>query len=332
MNNTILVLGGAGYIGSHTVAMLRDCNFSTTVFDDLSEGHEAALLGAPLVKGNLLNRPALTATMRELRPAAVIHFAALCYVGESAREPSQYYANNVVGTLNVLEAMREVGCKNIVFSSSCATYGEPERMPIDEHAVQLPVNVYGRTKLVCEFLLRDFSNAYGINSVALRYFNAAGADPSGRMGEDHRPETHLIPRVLMAAAGRGPMLQVFGDDYPTSDGTCVRDYIHVTDLADAHVRAVRSLLDGEGGFRAFNVGNGHGVTVREVMASAAKIVGHPVPHAMVPRRPGDPPVLVGDCAKIERELRWRPKYSDLDSIMTTAWRWTSSHPHGYEDA
>jgi UDP-glucose-4-epimerase GalE len=332
MGQVILVVGGAGYIGSHTALALREAGFDVAVFDDLSEGHLPALLGTPLTRGSLLDREVIAAAVARLRPAAVIHFAARCYVGESVTDPGRYYQHNVGGTLNLLAAMLAADCRRIVFSSTCATYGEPARMPIEEGFAQVPINPYGRSKLVCEFLLQDFHRAHRLDSVALRYFNAAGADPQGRLGEDHRPETHLIPLVLAAAAGRRGKLQVFGDDYPTPDGTCVRDYVHVTDLADAHVRALRSLLAGTGGFRAFNLGNARGTSVREVIAAAERVTGRRVPHQIVARRPGDPPILVGSPAKIEQELGWRPQHSDIDTVVGTAWRWHSAHPEGYGPA
>jgi UDP-glucose 4-epimerase len=329
MGALILVAGGAGYIGSHTVACLREAGFRVLVLDDLSEGHERAVGGAELVTGSLLDPGFLRGLLEQRRVAAVVHFAARCYVGESVSQPGRYYENNVLGTLNLLAAMVTAGVRNIVFSSTCATYGEPTGMPIVESMPQLPVNPYGNTKLVCELLLRDFGRAHGIASVALRYFNAAGADPEGRIGEDHRPETHLIPLVLAAAAGRNAQLRVFGDDYPTPDGTCVRDYVHVTDLAHAHVLALRSLLDGAAGFRAFNLGNCQGTSVREVIRTAEQVTRRRVPFTVVSRRAGDPPVLVGSPERIQAELGWRPRYSDIATIVRTAWKWHSEHPEGY---
>jgi UDP-glucose-4-epimerase GalE len=324
-----LVAGGAGYIGSHTVLDLRSAGFDVVVLDDLSEGHAAAVHGARLVQGSLLDTRFLAGLFAEHRFAAVVHFAARCYVGESVAHPGRYYENNVLGTLNLLEAMVAAGVRNIVFSSTCATYGEPAGMPIVETAPQLPVNPYGNTKLVCEMLLRDFGRAHGIAAVALRYFNAAGADPDGRIGEDHRPETHLIPLVLAAAAGRNAQLRMFGDDYPTRDGTCIRDYVHVTDLAQAHVLALRSLLDGSAGFRAYNLGNCQGTSVREVIRTAEQVTGRPVPYTVAPRRAGDPPVLVGSPDRIQADLGWRPRFSDIATIVRTAWQWHSQHPDGF---
>ncbi len=328
----IAVVGGAGYIGSHTVLALRDEGFRVVVIDDLSEGHRAALHGVDLLEGSLLDRAFLDHALVGRGIAAVVHFAARCYVGESVTDPGSYYRNNVGGTINLLDAMLLAGIRRIVFSSTCATYGEPREMPILETFPQLPVNPYGNTKLVCEYLLRDYHRAHGLDSVALRYFNAAGADPQGRAGEDHDPETHLIPLVLRAAAGKLHSLKVFGDDYPTRDGTCIRDYVHVTDLADAHLRALRSMISGTGGARAYNLGNATGTTVLEVIRAAERITGRKVPYEVVGRRAGDPPVLVGSPAKIAAELGWQPRHSDIDTIVGTAWRWHSEHPEGYGDA
>jgi len=327
----ILVVGGAGYIGSHTALALREAGFRTLVLDDFSTGHRGALLGGPCVEVDLLDAPALTEALQTHRPDAVVHFAARCYVGESVTDPGLYYRNNVGGTLNLLEAMLAAGVRHIVFSSTCATYGMPDRVPIEESCPQQPINPYGNTKLACEFLLQDFGRAHGLATVALRYFNAAGADPEHRLGEDHRPETHLIPLALASAAGRRGPLSVFGNDYPTPDGTCIRDYIHVSDLAHAHVLALQSLLDGVGGFRAFNLGNATGCSVTEVIAACRRVTGRDVPHHVVARRPGDPSRLVGSTALIERELGWRAQHSDLDHIVATAWSWLERHPDGYAE-
>jgi UDP-glucose-4-epimerase GalE len=325
----ILVTGGAGYIGSHTVLALREAGFETLVVDDFSEGHRAAVGDSECATVNLLDAAALREVCRQRRIAAAVHFAARCYVGESVRDPSLYYHNNVVGTLNLVEALAGTGVRGLVFSSSCATYGEPASVPIGETCPQQPVNAYGRSKLASEFVLRDFARAHGLASVALRYFNAAGADPGGRLGEDHRPETHLVPLVLAAAAGRNQDLRVFGNDYPTPDGTCVRDYVHVSDLAAAHVLAVRSLLDGETGFRAYNLGNSVGTSVFEIVRACERITGRAVPFTVGPRRPGDPAVLVGSTVLAAAELGWRPQRSDVESIVATAWAWYERHPDGY---
>jgi UDP-glucose-4-epimerase GalE len=327
----ILVCGGAGYIGSFTVQALQAAGLEVLVLDDFSEGHVGALRGAPYVRGSLLDRGCLGDVFTRHAIRGVIHFAARCYVGESMAHPGRYYQNNVLGTLQLLESMVAHGVPNLVFSSSCATYGEPTAMPIREEAPQQPVNPYGRSKLVCEWMQRDFARAHGLGVVALRYFNAAGADPEGRLGEDHRPETHLIPLVLAAAAGRLPQVTVFGDDYPTPDGTCIRDYVHVTDLAQAHVLALQHLLGGARGFDAFNLGNERGTSVREVIAAAERITGRPVPAVVGARRAGDPPRLVGSPERIRQQLGWQSRYSDIDTIVATAWRWHQEHPEGYGD-
>ena len=332
MGDVILVSGGAGYIGSHTVLALQEAGHEVLVLDDFSEGHLAALCGTQYVRGSLLDRQFVREVFGRHQVAGVVHFAARCYVGESVERPGRYYENNVVGTLNLLDAMVATDVRRFVFSSTCATYGEPRQMPIDEDAPQLPVNPYGNTKLVCELMLRDFVRAHGLGVVALRYFNAAGADPQGRLGEDHRPETHLIPLVLAAAGGRLPQVKVFGADYPTPDGTCIRDYVHVTDLAAAHVLALQQLLAGGAGFAAFNLGNCNGTSVREVIAAVERVTGRRVPAVLAARRAGDPPVLVGSPERIQRELGWQPRHSDIDSIVATAWQWHAAHPEGYGDS
>ncbi|MBL8729785.1 MAG: UDP-glucose 4-epimerase GalE [Planctomycetes bacterium] len=331
MQPLILVVGGAGYIGSHTALALRDAGFRTLVLDDFSTGHRGALLGGDCVDVDLLDVRTLGDALRAHRPQAVVHFAARCYVGESVADPGLYYRNNVVGTMNLLEAMVAADVRRIVFSSTCATYGLPDRLPIEESCPQRPINPYGNTKLACEFLLHDFGRAHGVSSVALRYFNAAGADPGCRLGEDHRPEAHLIPLTLAAAAGRRGPLEIFGNDYPTPDGTCIRDYVHVSDLADAHVLALQSLMDGADGMRAFNLGNATGASVAEVVAACARVTGRDVPHVIVARRPGDPPRLIGSTERIERELGWRARRSSLEQIVATAWAWHERHPDGYAD-
>ncbi|MEY2983204.1 MAG: UDP-glucose 4-epimerase [Planctomycetota bacterium] len=329
MSGVILVSGGAGYIGSHTVLALRERGREVLVLDDLSEGHEAALLGAPLARGSMMDRDFVRGVFRDHDIAAVFHFAARCYVGESVTDPGQYYRHNVVGTMNLLDAMVETGVKRFVLSSTCATYGEPERIPITEDLPQNPINPYGATKLIDEWMLRDYHRAHGIESVALRYFNAAGADPEGRLGEDHDPETHLIPLVLDAAEGRRESLTVFGEDYPTPDGTCIRDYVHVTDLAEAHVLALLAMESGSVGTRAYNLGNAAGTSVLEVIRAVEEVTGKKVPYVVGPRRPGDPPRLVGSAAKIEAELGWKPRFGDIRTIVETAHRWHTSHPDGF---
>lgn len=332
MGEVILVSGGAGYIGSHTVLALQAAGHEVLVLDDFSEGHLAALRGTAYVRGSLLDRQFLKDVFGRHRITGVVHFAARTYVGESVERPGRYYENNVVGTLQLLDAMVAAGCKRLVFSSTCATYGEPASLPIREEAPQRPVNPYGNTKLCCEMMQRDFARAHGMGVVALRYFNAAGADPEGRLGEDHRPETHLIPLVIAAALGRLSQIKVFGDDYPTPDGTCIRDYVHVADLATAHVLALQSLPAGAGSFEAYNLGNNNGTSVREVIAAVERVTGRKVPFLVTARRPGDPPLLVGSPDKIQRELGWQPRWSDIDTIVKTAWQWHEAHPEGYGDA
>jgi len=315
----VLVAGGAGYIGSHTVRALQAAGHATRIFDNFSTGHRDLVLG-DCVEGDLADPVAVRSALDAFHPDAVMHFSANCYVGESVADPAKYYRNNVANTLNLLEAMRATGVPRFVFSSSAATYGDPVRTPMDETHPQAPVNPYGWTKLMVEVVLRDFAAAYGLRSAALRYFNAAGASADARLGERHRPETHLIPLAIAAALGAAPPLKVFGDDYPTPDGTCVRDYIHVEDLADAHIRALAA-LDRAPGFLAFNLGIGRGFTVREVIAAVGRVGGRPVPHVVAPRRAGDPPSLVADAAKARQVLGWTPRYAELDAIVETAWRW-----------
>lgn len=330
MPGVILVSGGAGYIGSHTVLALRERGREVLVLDDLSEGHAAALLGAPLCQGSMLDRDFVERVFRQHRIDAVFHFAARCYVGESVTDPGRYYRHNVVGTMNLLDAMVATGVRRFVLSSTCATYGEPDRLPITEDLPQAPINPYGTTKLIDEWLLRDYHRAHGIEAIALRYFNAAGADPEGRIGEDHDPETHLIPLVVQTAQGRRDRLKVFGDDYPTPDGTCIRDYVHVTDLAEAHVLALESIERGPAqGLRAYNLGNTAGTSVLEVIRAVEQVSGRTVRYEIAPRRPGDPPRLVGSSAKIAAELGWQPRFGDIRTIVATAWRWHEQHPDGF---
>lgn len=317
---TVLVTGGAGYIGSHACKALAAAGHLPVVYDDLSGGHPEAVRWGPLERGDIADRGRLDEVLRRHRPQAVMHFAGLIEVGESLRDPGRYYANNVGGALALLAAMRDHGPGHIVFSSTCATYGIPERVPIGEDAPQVPVNPYGRSKLMVERMLADFGAAHGLRWAALRYFNACGADPDGETGERHDPETHLIPRALMAVSGEIERLEVFGGDYDTPDGTCVRDYVHVTDLAAAHVAALDRLLAGAEPF-AVNLGTGRGFSVREVLAAVERVTGRRVPVAMAPRRPGDPARLVADPALAGRLLRFRPRYLALDDIVATAWRW-----------
>lgn len=326
MSTNILVTGGAGYIGSHTCKQLKAAGYTPVTFDNMVYGHEWAVKWGPLVKGDIQDRAALDAAFAKYAPAAVIHFAAYTYVGESVEDPGKYYRNNVYGTVNLLEAMRDHNCGNIIFSSTCATYGVPETMPMTEQLPQRPINPYGWTKLMIEQVLRDFEHAHGIKHMALRYFNAAGADPDGEIGEDHAPETHLIPLTVLAGLGRRGPIKIFGQDYPTPDGTAIRDYIHVTDLADAHVLGLGVLLDG-GESRMINLGTGHGASVREVVDAVGRSLGSPVPAENAPRRAGDPPMLVADATRAKTELSWTPRYTNLDDIVGTACRWHKAH-HG----
>jgi UDP-arabinose 4-epimerase len=321
---TILVTGGAGFVGSHACKALSRAGYLPVTFDNLERGHESAVKWGPLERGDLRNEKDLERTFEAHRPRAIMHFAAYAYVGESTVDPAKYYDNNVGGTAKLLQACAAFGCKNVVFSSSCATYGVPVRLPLKEDAAQNPVNPYGYTKLVVERMLNDAEAAYWIRHVALRYFNAAGADPDGELGELHQPETHLIPLVLFAAMGRERSIKIFGHDYPTADGTCIRDYVHVSDLADAHVAAIEWLAAGNAS-DSFNLGNGRGFSVAEVVAASEKVTGRPVRTEMCARRPGDPPVLVSDSSKARRLLGWTPNYPELDQQIKHAWTWFLGH-------
>jgi UDP-glucose-4-epimerase GalE len=315
----ILVTGGAGYIGSHCCKALAEAGFEPVVFDNLSTGHQSAVRWGRLIVGDMRDGDALAAVTRKVRPAGVMHFAALSLVGESASRPELYYDVNVVGTLRLLEAMRTASINRLVFSSTAAVYGEPANIPISEAAPRTPVNVYGATKRACERMMEDFDAAHGIRSIRLRYFNAAGADSSAEIGEWHEPETHLIPLVLDAALGRSKAISVFGSDYPTADGTAIRDYIHVTDLAAAHVAALRHLLDG-GASEALNLGTGSGASVREVIRTVESVTGREVPLLEAPRRAGDPPALVADPSRAGQLLAWRAERG-LSAMVEDAWRW-----------
>jgi UDP-glucose-4-epimerase GalE len=327
---SVLVTGGAGYIGSHAVKAVRSAGHEVVIYDNLSEGHEAAArgAGAPLEEGDIRDVARLLEVMRAHKVEAVMHFAASLSVAESVRNPTLYYDNNVVGALAVLRAMAESHVPHLIFSSTAATFGSPVETPITEEHPQRPINAYGETKLAIERALPHFERAYGIRSVILRYFNAAGADPDGVLGEDHDPEVHVIPRAIDAALGRGTFT-IYGDDYETPDGTCLRDYVHVSDLADAHVLALDSLRAG-GESAAYNLGNGRPTSVREVVDAVARVTGRAVPLTFGQRRPGDPGVLFACSDRIRRTLGWRPQYEDIDAIVGTAWRWRQAHPHGYE--
>jgi UDP-glucose-4-epimerase GalE len=329
--SSVLVTGGAGYIGSHAVKALRQRDNHVVVYDDLSAGHrDAARHASALVAGDIHDTARLRAAIRQHEVDAVMHFAAWLSVGDSVKNPAGYYRNNVVGALSVLDAMVAEDVRFLVFSSTAAVFGNPVETPITESHPKQPINAYGQTKLAVEHALPHYETAYGITSVALRYFNAAGADPDGELGEDHRPEYHLIPRAIDAALGRDSF-QVFGDDYDTPDGTCLRDYVHVTDLAEAHLLALDSLRQGAAS-TTYNLGNGRPTSVRTVIDSVERVVGRKVPLTMGPRRPGDPAVLFASSQRIRSELGWAPRYEDIDVIVDTAWRWREAHPSGYQKA
>lgn len=319
----VLVCGGAGYIGSHMVRALLASGREVVVYDNLSTGHREALPGIALVVGDLRDGQALARTFATHQIGAVLHFAARSLVGESVALPLDYYAQNVGGTLNLLQAMVRADVDRIVFSSTAAVYGIPETELIDESSATQPINPYGASKLMVERVLADAATAHGLRSVTFRYFNAAGADPSGEIGESHEPETHLIPNVLRSALGTGPALQVFGDDYPTPDGTCIRDYVHVSDLAAAHLKALDYLHDNDGA-EVFNLGSNDGFSVRQVIEAAERVTGREIPYDVRPRRAGDPPRLVASSALARHKLGWEPEYGDLGTILNTAWRWHSA--------
>ncbi|MFC4779588.1 UDP-glucose 4-epimerase GalE [Paenibacillus sp. GCM10023252] len=326
----VLVTGGAGYIGSHAVAALQERGEEIVIVDNLQQGHREALLGGKLYVGDLRDADFMDTVFKENQIDAVIHFAANSLVGESMQNPGKYYHNNVYGTLCLLDKMNEYGVRRIVFSSTAATYGEPENVPIDEYDRTKPTNAYGETKLAMEKMMSWFDSAHGIKYISLRYFNAAGAHESGKIGEDHHPETHLIPIVLQAALGQRPHISVFGEDYSTPDGTCIRDYIHVSDLADAHVLAVDRLREGKES-AVYNLGNGQGFSVKEVIEIARQVTGREIKAVMEPRRVGDPATLVASSQRARTELGWNPTRNKLEDIILSAWRWHESHPAGYND-
>jgi len=316
----ILIVGGAGYIGSHLNKEMSKKGYEVVVFDNLSYGHKDFVKWGTFERGDLGNIRDIRAVFKKYRIDAVMHFAAFTYVGESVEDPQKYYLNNVRNTLNLLQVMLEENVKHFVFSSTCATYGNPLEIPITENHPQNPINPYGRGKLIVEQVLKDYSDAYGFKYTSLRYFNAAGADPDGEIGELHDPETHLIPLILDVAAGKRVDVKIFGTDYDTPDGTCIRDYIHVTDLADAHILALKYLQDG-GKSDFFNLGNGNGFSVKEVIETAKMVTGKDIKAAETERRPGDPSVLVGSSLKAKEVLKWKPQYDDLFKIIETAWNW-----------
>jgi len=321
----ILVTGGAGYIGSICAEQLLNAGHTVVVFDNLTEGHRSAVdPRAMLITGDLQQRRDIEDALEKVRPAAVMHFAANALVGESMTNPSKYFRNNVYGGINLLDAMHAAGCKRIVFSSTCATFGVPERMPIDETLPQRPINPYGESKLMFEQVLRWYSEIHGLTYVALRYFNAAGA--SETFGEDHRIETHLIPNVLKVALGQKPHVEIYGTDYPTPDGTCIRDYIHILDLAQAHMLALTAPQSAK-----YNLGTGGGTSVREIIATCEKVTGKRIAVIEKPRRPGDPPRLIAGSERVRAELGWKPQFQDVEKIIASAWAWHVKHPKGYGD-
>lgn len=326
----ILVVGGAGYIGSHTVSRLIERGYEVVVFDNLETGHRAAVHPeASFVQGTLRNKAEIDQVMETYAIEGIMNFAAYIQVGESMEKPFEYFRANVDTFRNLLESASEHGVKRVILSSTAALFGDPETMPISESEKIQPGSVYGETKYFCERLLHWMDEIYGMKYCALRYFNACGAHPNGQIGEDHRPESHLIPLILQVAMGQRDEITIFGDDYDTPDGTCIRDYVHVLDLADAHILAFEALKEGES--RVYNLGNGDGYSVREVIDTVRKVTGHSIPTSTVARRSGDLATLIADSAKIRRELNWQPAYSDLEQIVETAWRWHQSHPLGYDD-
>lgn len=324
----VLVTGGAGYIGSHACKALAAAGHTPVTFDNLVTGWREAVKFGPFIKGDLMNRAEVDAAFAQYEPIAVMHFAALSQVGESMKEPGLYWRNNVLGSLNLIEAAAGAGCRNFVFSSTCATYGDQDNVVLDESSAQLPINAYGASKRAIEDILRDFEKAHGLNHVIFRYFNVAGADPEGEVGEFHQPETHLVPLMLDAIEGKRDALTIFGTDYDTPDGTCIRDYVHVCDLVDAHVLGLDWLLQGRGS-RVFNLGTGSGFSVKEVLAHSRSVTNREVPHVIGPRRPGDCTKLVSGSTRAEQELGWRPRRSTLEQMITDAWRW---HQTGHYDA
>jgi UDP-glucose-4-epimerase GalE len=323
-----LVVGGAGYIGSHMCKYLAQNGHTPIVLDNLVYGHREAVKWGPFIEGAMENRDILDSIFAQYEIEAVMHFAAFAYVGESVTEPGKYYDNNVAATISLLEGMRKHNVLKFIFSSTCATYGEPVEIPITESHPQKPINPYGKSKVMVEQIMDDYQSAYGLNSMSLRYFNAAGADPDGEIGEDHNPETHLIPLVLQTAMGMRDEITVFGDDYQTEDGTCIRDYIHVTDLSQAHLLALEKLMNNSPGGK-YNLGNGDGHSVKQVIDTAREITGEKIPSKMSGRRPGDPAILIGSSEKAIKELGWKPQFADLKSILETAWRWHKNNPYGY---
>jgi len=325
----VFVTGGAGYVGSACLRLLIAQGHDAVAFDNLSEGHRPAVAGQRLIEGDIRDTAALTSAMKEHGSDAVMHFAAATYVGDSVTNPDHHYGNNIGGTLSLLRAMREAGVKRMLFSSTCATYGDNPEPPMNEQAQQIPCSPYARTKLAVEWMIRDFAAAYGLGFTILRYFNAAGADLDGQYGENHEPEPHLIPLLLQVALGQRDKLFLYGDDYPTPDGTCIRDYIHTDDLASAHLLAIAATTPETA--EVFNVGTGHGHSVREVHQACERVTGRTIPVEVAARRPGDAPALVADPTKLKTQLGWQPKFADIGAIVQTAWTWHQRYPKGYAD-
>ena len=326
----VLVVGGAGYIGSYIIKYLSKNGYEPVVLDNFSRGHKMAVKYGKLYEGNMNNTRLLDTIFSENTIAAVMHFAAYCYVGESVTAPDIYYQNNVSSTVSLLQSMIKHNVGMFIFSSTCATYGSPLHVPISEEHSQRPINPYGRSKLMVEQILNDFYHAYGLKFICLRYFNAAGADPEGELGEDHRPETHLIPLVLQTALGMNDHVNIFGDDYKTPDGTCIRDYIHIEDLAQAHLLALERILNGAP-VDVYNLGNGKGYSVKEVIEKACDITKTRIKYKISNRRQGDPAILISESKKAIKELGWKPSYNELETIIDTAWRWHKKYPEGYKN-
>jgi len=324
----ILVTGGAGYVGSACLRYILAQGHDAVALDNLAEGHQSAVGEGRLVVGDIADTKLVAQTLREMQADAVMHFAAATYVGESVTNPEYHYRNNIGGTLSLLNAMREAGVKRMLFSSTCATYGMSSQEPMTEDTPQSPFSPYARTKLAVEWMIRDFAHAYGMGFTLLRYFNASGASPDGRFGEYHNPETHLIPLVLEVPLGRRDRIKVFGNDYPTPDGTCIRDYVHVDDLASAHLLAIDATKPDTA--EVFNIGTGNGQSVMEIISACERVTGKAIPVEVVDRRPGDPPALVANPTKLKTQLGWVPKYTSIDDTIATAWRWHTAHPDGYE--
>ncbi|GAB4467767.1 MAG: UDP-glucose 4-epimerase GalE [Armatimonadaceae bacterium] len=327
---SILIVGGAGYIGSHTTKVLKKRGYDAVIFDNFELGHRKAaeIVGVPWVHGDYGDLAAVTRAIRKFDVDAVMHFGAYASVADSVADPAKYYEGNMIKGLNLLRAMLDSGVKHIIFSSSAATYGEPQTVPIPETHPQNPVNPYGHTKLMFEQILRDYDPAFGLKSVSLRYFNAAGADPDGELGEDHTPEQHALPLIIDTALGRRAEFRIYGSDWDTRDGTCLRDFIHVNDLADAHIRALEHLRNG-GETTAYNLGNSYGTTIREAVEAAEKVIGVKINAIPAPRRPGDPGSLAASCEKIKMELGWQPEFPDIETILLHAYKWRKDHPNGY---